>query len=74
MDLVEETIWVDGEERHRSDVADRLDPMVETTWAGTFEAALELSAGHRLVEIKVLSTGHLQSGVISDWRVTVRQA
>lgn len=72
MRLVEDVVWIDGRERHRSEVAHLLDPREETVWAGTFEAALVAPAGEQLIELKVVSDGHLQSGVISDWRVQVR--
>lgn len=71
MALVEEIVWIEGQERHRSEVADQLDPREETVWAGTFEAPLVFGAGEQRIEIKVVSDGHLQSGVISDWRVRV---
>ena len=72
MQSVEEIVWLDGEERYRSEVADQLDPREETVWAGTFEATLSLPEGQRGIEIKVVSKGHLQSGVISDWRLKVQ--
>ena len=72
MELVEEIVWLDGQERHRSEVADQLDPRQETVWAGTFERALELSAGDQRLELKVVSSGYLQSWVISDWEVRVQ--
>lgn len=72
MQLVEEIVWLDGQERHRSDVAGQLDPMDEIVWAGTFESALTFPAGTQRIEIRVDSGGPLQSGVISDWTVDVR--
>ena len=72
MELVEEIVWLDGQERHRSEVADQLDPLEETVWAGTFEATLHLPEGKQRIELKVVSEGHFQSGVITDWRVKVR--
>ncbi len=72
MELVEEIVWFEGEERHRSEVAADVGPRDEMVWAGTFEAPLTLPEGKQRIELKVVSTGHLPSGVISDWRVKVR--
>ncbi len=71
MELIEEIVWVDGAERYRSEVADILEPKDEIVWAGTFEAALLFPVGKQRIELKVVSSGHLQSGVISDWWVKV---
>ncbi len=72
MDLVEEVVWIDGEEHLRSEIEGRLNPEDENVWAGTFEATLTFPAGIQRIEIGVVSSGHLPSGVISDWQVTVQ--
>lgn len=72
MELIEEVVDIDGEERYRSEV-EKFDPREEIIWYGTFEAVLTFSEGKQRVEIKVLSDGHLDSGVISDWRIRVQE-
>lgn len=72
MVLVAESVWVNGEERPRSEAESEMDPEVGDAWAGTFEATLRFPAGKQRIEIQVLSNGPLGSGVISDWRVKVQ--
>ncbi len=72
MTLVAESIWIKGEEYSRDEGEAKVDPKVGDVWAGTFEAALVFPPGKQRIEIKVVSSGELGSGVITDWRVKVQ--
>ena len=70
-ELVEELVYVDGEEQYRSDVDES--SIEETTWWGTYDAELVLPAGPQLIEIKIVSHEPelMSSMVLADWEVTV---
>ena len=66
-ELVEEIVRVDGVEMHRLEAKEPFGHEQEVPWDATFEAKLSIPDGENSIEIKVLSNGVLQSGVISDW-------
>lgn len=70
--LVEELVYVDGEEMLRSDAEEPFED--ETPWQGTYEAQLVLPAGRCSIEIKIVSKQPelLRSLVLSDWEVNVK--
>jgi hypothetical protein len=71
--LVEELVYVDGEEIRRSEALEPFEE--ETPWSGTYEARLRLPAGRQRLEIKVVSRRPelLQSQVLADWEVNVHE-
>ena len=70
-ELVEEIVFVADEEIHRSKANEPFGPEEEAPWDGTFEAMLTFPTGKNSIEIKVSSSGPIQSGVISDWVLDV---
>ena len=70
-ELVEELVYVDGEEMLRSEAAESLED--ETPWDGTYEAQLVIPKGDRTIEVKVVSKYPeiLTSVVLNDWEVEV---
>ncbi len=71
-ELVEEIVRIDNEELHRSEAEEPFGREQEVPWDGTFETSLNLRSGKSSIEIKVLSKGYIQSGVISDWIIDVK--
>jgi hypothetical protein len=69
--LIEELVTVDDEEMLRSEAEEPFED--ETPWEGTYDAVLNLPAGRRSIEIKILSRKPdlLRSMVLSDWGVSV---
>ena len=71
-ELVEEIVRIDNEELHRSESKEPYDREQEVPWDGTFETTITFLSGKRSIEIKILSTGYIQSGVISDWVINIK--
>jgi hypothetical protein len=71
--LVEELVYVDGEQILRSDAEEPFED--ETSWDGTYEVQLALPAGRQSIEIKVVSREPkvLRSMVIAGWDVKVKK-
>ncbi len=69
--LVEEIVYVDGEEKLRSKTQKSFKG--ETPWDGTYDAKLVLPPGQRSIEIKIVSRHReLRSMVLSDWNVPIK--
>jgi hypothetical protein len=69
-ELVEELVYVDGEEMLRSEAEEPFED--ETPWDGTYEAQLVFPSGRCSVEIKVVSRQPelLRSLVLVDWEIS----
>jgi hypothetical protein len=69
--LVEELVTIGDEELLRSEAEEPFED--ETPWEGTYEAQLEIPAGWRSIEIKIVSGQPelLRSLVLTGWEVTV---
>jgi hypothetical protein len=69
--LVEELVTVDGEEILRSEAHEPFED--ETPWEGTYDAQLVISAGHRSIEVKIVSQHPelLASRVLTGWDIRV---
>jgi hypothetical protein len=68
--LVEELVYVDGEEMLRSEAEEPFED--ETPWDGTYDAQLVFPPGRCSVEIKVVSRlpELLRSMVLADWEIS----
>jgi hypothetical protein len=68
--LVEELVYVDGEEMLRSEAEEPFED--ETPWDGTYEAQLVLPPGRCSIEIKIVSRQPdvMRSLVLADWEIS----
>ncbi len=69
--LVEELVFVDGEEILRSEAQEVFED--ETLWEGTYDAELVIPAGRHSIEVKIISRHPelLRSLVLADWEIVV---